>query len=71
MIYEGITAGSEVGVIRLKEKNQSSPIAQNIQQLIQDSLILTQFELDVNHLKSVPHFNEAEYCADEVFTRFS
>ena len=30
----------------------------------------TQFELDVNHLKSVPHFNEAEYCADEVFTRF-
>ena len=71
MIYEGITAGSEVGVILLKEKNQSSPIAQNIQQLIQDSLISTQFELDVNHLKSVPHFNEAEYCADEVFTRFS
>ena len=70
MIYEGITAGSEVGVIRLKEKNQGSPVAQNIQQLIQDSLILTQFELDVNRLKSVPHFNEAEYCADEVFTRF-
>lgn len=71
MIYEGITAGSEVGVIRLKGKKQSSPIAQSIQQLIQDSLILTQSELDVNRLKSVPHFNEAEYCADEVFTRFS
>ena len=71
MIYEGITAGSEVGVIRLKGKKQSSPIAQSIQQLIQDSLILTQFELDVNRLKTVPHFNEAEYCADEVFTRFS
>lgn len=70
MIYEGITAGSEVGVIRLKEKSQSSPIVQSIHQLIQDSFILTQSELDVNHLKSVPHFNEAEYCADEVFARF-
>ena len=45
-IYEGITAGSEVGVIRLKEKIKAVLIAQNIQQPIQDSLIVTQFELE-------------------------
>lgn len=71
MIYEGLTAGSEVGLIRLKEKNQESLVAQSIHQLIQDSLVLTPCKLDVNHLKSISHFNEAKYCADEVFARFS
>ena len=71
MINECITTGSEVGVIRLNEKSQRSPIFQSIHQLIEDSFILTQSKLDVNNLKSVPYFNEAEYCADEVFARFS
>lgn len=71
MIYEGLTAGSEVGLIRLKEKNETSLIVQNIQQLIQDSFVLTQSKLDVHHLKSTSHFNEAERCADVVFSRFS
>lgn len=71
MIYEGLTAGSEVGLIRLKEKSQTSLIAQSISQLIQDSLVLIESKLALNHLKSASGFNESEHCADEVFTRFS
>lgn len=68
MIYEGMTAGAEVGLIRLKDKK--SRISKSIQQLIKDSLVLTEPKLDIKHLKPTSHFNEAEFCADEIFERF-
>lgn len=71
MIYEGMTAGAEVGLIRLKNKtNLTSRITESIHQLIKDSLVLTEPKLDIKHLKSTSHFNEAEFCADEIFERF-
>lgn len=70
MIYEGLTAGSEVGLIRLKETKKNNRIVESINQLIEDSIVLTQVKLDINHLKSTSQFNEAERCAEEIFERF-
>ena len=63
MIYEATTAGSEVGLIRLKK--ETSVIANNIRQRIVDSVVLSECKTHMKQDKLISHFKETGYsdCA--------
>ena len=65
MIYEATTVGSEVGLIQLKEKNETSVITNNIRQRIVDSVVLSECKTHMNQDKLISHFKETAYsdCA--------
>ena len=69
MVYEALTSGAEVGLLRLESHIKKSRVVAGMEDLKKRKFVLTDTKLGEDYLKCPESFNESDRCASLVLKR--